>query len=57
MHHSLGSTYNLHWSSFLGLPYGILIIYLVKPKNGTTMETIGRVLGIRATLGFGCNEV
>ena len=26
---------------FLGLPYRILIIYLVKPKKGTTMETIG----------------
>ena len=36
---------------FLGLPYRILIIYLVKPKKGTTMETIGRfkvwVWGIR----------
>ena len=36
-------TYSLHCSSFLGLPYRILIIYLVKPKKGTTMETIGRV--------------
>ena len=35
------STYSLHCSSFLGLPYRILIIYLVKPKKGTTMETIG----------------
>ena len=34
-------TYSLHCSSFLGLPYRILIIYLVKPKKGTTMETIG----------------
>ena len=35
-------TYSLHCSSFLGLLYRILIIYLVKPKKGTTMETIGR---------------
>ena len=26
---------------FWGLPYRILIIYLVKPKKGTTMETMG----------------
>ena len=39
---SLGFTYSLHCSSFLGLPYRILIVYLVKPKKGTTMETIGR---------------
>ena len=37
----LHSTYSLHCSSFLGLPYRILIMYLVKPKKGTTMETIG----------------
>ena len=30
---SLGSTYSLHCSSFWGLPYRILIIYLVKPKK------------------------
>ena len=36
-------TYSLHCSSFLGLPYRILIIYLVKPNKGTTMETIGRI--------------
>ena len=36
-------TCSLHRSSFLGLPYRIHIIYLVKPKEGTTMETIGRV--------------
>ena len=36
-------TCSLHCSSFLGLPYRILIIYLVKPKKGTTMETIGTV--------------
>ena len=34
-------TYSLHYSSFLGLPYRILLIYLVKPKKGTTMETLG----------------
>ena len=28
---------------FWGLPFGILDIELVKPKTGTTMETIGRV--------------
>ena len=28
-----GATYSLHCSSFLGLPYRILIIYLVKPKK------------------------
>ena len=38
-----GITKGLHCSSILGLPYRILIIYLVKPKKGTTMETIGRV--------------
>ena len=27
---------------FLKLPYGILSIILVKPKNGTAMETIGK---------------
>ena len=30
-------------SSFLELPYRILIIYLVKPRKRTTMETIGTV--------------
>ena len=40
----LDFTYSLHCSSFLGLPYRILIIYLVKPKKGTTMETTGKVL-------------
>ena len=35
-------TYSLHCSSFLGLPFRILNIELVKPKKGTTMETIGR---------------
>ena len=34
-------TYSLHYSSFLGLPFKILNIKLVKPKKGTTMETIG----------------
>ena len=46
-------TYSLHCSSFLGLPYRILIMYLVKPKKGTAMETIGKILksygvGLRA---------
>ena len=40
----LGLTYSLHCSSFLGLPYRILIVYLVKPKKGTTMETVGSAL-------------
>ena len=43
---SRDSTYSLHCSSFLGLPYRILNIYLVKPKKGTTMETTGRVWGL-----------
>ena len=34
----------LHCSSFLGLPYRILVLYLVKPKKATTMETIGSCL-------------
>ena len=29
-------------SSFLGLPFRIFNVELVKPKKGTTMETIGR---------------
>ena len=40
----LQATYSLHCSSFLGSPFRILIIYLVKPKKGTTMETIGKAL-------------
>ena len=36
--------YSLHCSSFLGLPFiRILNIKLVKPKKGTTMETIGLI--------------
>ena len=35
------SSYSLHCSSFLGLPFGILNINMVKPKKGTIMETIG----------------
>ena len=38
----LGLTSSLHCSSFLGVPFKILNIELVKPKKGTTMETIGR---------------
>ena len=34
-------TYSLHCSSFLGLPFRILNIELVKPKKGTTMQTTG----------------
>ena len=34
---------SLHCSSFLGLPFRILNMKLVKPKKGTTMETIGVV--------------
>ena len=40
-------TYSLHCSSFLGLPFRFLNINLVKPKKGTTMETIGRCLAKR----------
>ena len=40
---SLGFTCSLHFSSFLGLPYRILIIRLAKPQKGTTMETLGRL--------------
>ena len=40
---NVDSTYSLHCSSFFGgLPFRILTIKLVKPKKGTTMETIGR---------------
>ena len=33
----LVSTYSLHCSSFLGLPFRILSTELVKPTKGTTM--------------------
>ena len=33
---------------FWGYLIRILIIYLVKPKKGTTMETIGRALGCQS---------
>ena len=36
-----GPTYSLHCSSLLGLPFRTLNTALVKPKKGTTMETIG----------------
>ena len=52
-----GITYSLHCSSFLGLPYRILLIYLVKPKKGTTMETIGTMSEFAIALGckmFSC---
>ena len=35
------STYGLHCSSLLGLPFRILNIDLAKPTKGTTMETTG----------------
>ena len=35
------TTYSLHCSFFLGLPFRILNIDLLKPEKGTTMETIG----------------
>ena len=48
------AAYSLHCSSFFGLPYGILTIKMVKPKKGTTMETIGVVaVGAREALGSG----
>ena len=34
-------TYSLHCSSFLGLPYRILSLELVKPQKGATVETVG----------------
>ena len=37
------AAYSLHRSSFLGLPFGFLNLKLVKPKKGTTMETVGRI--------------
>ena len=37
----LTCTYSLHCSFCLGLPFRILDPKLVKPKKGTTMETIG----------------
>ena len=40
------TTYSLHCTSFLGLPFRILSIELVKPKKGTTMETIGKALSM-----------
>ena len=39
-------TYSLHCSSFLGLPFRILNVKLVKPKKGNTMETIGILLSV-----------
>ena len=50
------STYSLHCSPLLGVTfYRILSIELVKPKQGTTMETLGRVcqgLKFRADFTF-----
>ena len=40
------TTCSLHCSSFFGLPFGILNIELVKPKKGTTMETIGTTIAV-----------
>ena len=39
----VGHTYILHCSSFLGLPFRIFNIDLVKPKKGTARETIGKL--------------
>ena len=39
---TLRLTCSLHCSYFFGLPFRILDMELVKPKKGTTMETIGR---------------
>ena len=45
-------TYSLHCSSFFwgGVSYRILHIKLVKPKKGTTMETIGGALKVYGSL-------
>ena len=45
-----GPTCSLHCSSFLGLPYRILVIYLVEPKKELTQLQGFRVLdlGFRA---------
>ena len=48
--HSLRVAWSLHCSSFLGLPFRIHNIELVKPRKGTTMETLGR-FGVQG-LGF-----
>ena len=37
--------YSILCTSFSGLPYRILIIKLLGPKEGTTLETVGRVEG------------
>ena len=44
------STYSLHCSSFLGLPFRIPNIDLEKviPKKGTTMDTIGTARGFHS---------
>ena len=42
--------YSLHCSLCLGLPFRILYIDLVKPKKGTTMETIGKPQTAEETL-------
>ena len=51
-------TYSLHCSSFLGLPFRILNIELVKPKKGTTMETIGkkRIGGLQRNMFIASGE-
>ena len=45
-------TYSLHCSSYFGLPYRILTIIMVKPKKGTTMETIGKTLNLDYAFRF-----
>ena len=44
-----GTRDSLHCSSFLGLPYRILSMNLVKPKKRTTMETIGKAQKLQGT--------
>ena len=54
----MGITCSLHCSSFLGLPFKILNTKLVKPKKGTTMETIGMVyFSLMGNAGFRSSEV
>ena len=48
-------TYSLHCNSFWGLPFRILNIELVKPKKGTTMETIGNIQQVNL-LGTGASS-
>ena len=42
MTYAVNPTYRLHCSSFVGLPFKILNIRVVKPQKGATTETIGK---------------